>query len=145
MNYGKIDQIPLDIKNSSIIENNRKTFSNIIDQLMLISFWKNFYTWIYISLNLLFIIIYTFFTIYYYPLLSNKIPLLLLNNNFTLYPKIVFFIPLIFLISCFLVLFYISYKTYYKLKRMYFLVNTLGLVVNFLIILDIYKILQIVI
>ena len=143
MDYKKVNQIPLEIKNSSVFESNKKKLSKIIDNIRLISFWKNLYTWIYISINLLFISIYIYFIFNFYPSLNNRIPLLLLNNNFKLYPKFLFFVPLFFLIFCFLILFYISYKAYYKIKSMYFLTNTLGLIINLLIILDIYKILQI--
>jgi hypothetical protein len=38
---------------------------------------------------------------------------------------------------------YISYKMYYKTRVLCFLANTLGLMINFLIFIDIYKIIQV--
>lgn len=145
MDQRKINQIPLDIKKSSIFENNKKFISKILDTLNLISFWKNMYTWIYIFFNIFLISIYSILLYNYYNKIDSKIPIFLLNNNFNLYPKIFIFIPLIFLVFDFAIFLYLSYKSYYKIKSLYFMSNTLGLIINTLIVLDIYKILQIVI
>ncbi len=142
MEYKKLNQIPLNIKKESLLLKNKNFINNYVEQIKNISFWKNFFTWFYLFINLFLIINYIILLIIYYSHLPGNIPIIFFNNKFVLYPKVSLFLILSVLIFGYFLFFYTSYKTYYKVKGMYFLSHFLGIAFIFFTVLDVYKIIQ---
>jgi hypothetical protein len=143
MDKRKINQIPLDIKKPSFIEDNSNIFKRNIEKLSLISFWRSLYNWVFIIINTFLIIFSIFIITYNLTRISSKILLISQNNNAIFYSKYLLLLFPMIIIFITINTLYISYKMYYKTRGLCFLANTLGLSVNFLIFLDIYKLIQI--